>query len=131
MRKYQTTLSTFTGLCQKCVHRVNNPTATLGEHLQRGYRLIKLAPDDFFFPMANNRGYVRENRLVMAKHLGRNLHSWEIVHHINGIKTDNSLDNLKLCLADGHNTITAMQNRIDALIHENQRLREEMAKLKK
>ncbi len=101
-----------------------------GEHLQRGYKLIMLKPDDFFYPMANNRGYVRENRLIMARYLGRNLHSWEIVHHINGIKTDNQIGNLKLCLADGHNTITGMQNRIDALIRENQKLKEEIVKLK-
>ncbi len=133
VRKFQTTLPTFTGLCQDCARRANGNAILQepGAYLQRGYKLIKLVTDDFFYPMANKQGYVRENRLTMAKYLGRNLHSWEVVHHINGVKTDNRIENLKLCLADGHNTITAMQNRIDALIRENQRLKEEVAKLKK
>lgn len=42
------------------------------------------------------RKYILEHRLIMEQHIGRDLYPEEDVHHINGDKTNNSIDNLML-----------------------------------
>jgi hypothetical protein len=63
-----------------------------GRYKSRGYVLI-LKPDH---PYSNKQGYVYEHHLVMEKALNRYLLPTEIVHHINGIKDDNRIENLML-----------------------------------
>lgn len=58
-----------------------------------GYVLVKAKKDH---PYKNTRGYIYEHRLVMEKHIGRYLKPEEVVHHLNGVKDDNRLENLLL-----------------------------------
>ncbi len=97
----------YTGLCKECF--VKTRTGEKSPWFKRGwlintqgYKEILLHKEDFFYPMANTYNYVREHRLVVAKSLGRCLHTWESVHHKNGDKLDNRIGNLELTSKNQH-----------------------------
>lgn len=68
----------------------------------RGYVLVK-TPNH---PRAKRQGdYVFEHILKVEKAIGRHLYEGEIIHHINGIKDDNRLDNLYITNPSEHSTM--------------------------
>ncbi len=73
-----------------------------GKKKSGGYICILINSTSPFAKMRNSYGYVYEHRLVMAKHLNRCIKSWEHVHHISGIKTDNRIENLMIVTVSQH-----------------------------
>lgn len=120
------------GLCKQCYHKLRgiNSSHWKGGKCKSstGYIEIKLQPDDFFYPMVTKSGYVREHRLVMAKHLNRCLLSWEVVHHKNGIKDDNRIENLHLLSCQNEHNVM-INRQLIKLQKENKLLKEKLQEL--
>jgi transposase len=75
----------------------NHPSWTGGRWIDAsGYVRVWLDPSDPLASMCHGDAYVLEHRLVMARRLGRPLTRKETVHHINGNRTDNRIENLQL-----------------------------------
>ena len=61
-------------------------------HWKRGYWITAQG----YKAIMVDRKYYLEHRYIMEQNLGRKLSPEEHIHHINGIKTDNRLENLEL-----------------------------------
>ena len=74
--------------CSSCIKSGENHPAYKGgvKHNNKGYNVVLVAPHT----------YKLEHRLVMEEIIGRYLEPNEEVHHKNGIRNDNSKDNLEL-----------------------------------
>lgn len=73
-------------------------------------------------PFADVNGRVKEERLVVEKHLKRFLRPNEVVHHINCVKTDNRIENLKVMTISEHNKFHALKRWKDAKKCSNKKL---------
>jgi len=98
----------FTGICKSCwsaqpkartFRTRRNPSGrgvSWHGYVTIGKNGVTDTELDMFDAMRNGSGNVLEHRWVMAKHLGRALSTRECVDHMDGNKTNNALDNLRI-----------------------------------
>lgn len=122
-------LRNFVGRCRNCFLRSRrgdkNPLWKGGRNREGfGYVSIQLLPTDKYYKMAKKNGYAMEHRVIMARHLNRCLDKKEIVHHLNGIRDDNRIENLALVdrRTHPHRTIAELQK--ERIIKLEQQLKE-------
>lgn len=128
---------------EKVIHKNHNRTDNRIENLE--LRNYKNTPNSSGYnwvyspnhPIVQGKQYksITEHRMVMEKHLGRYLEPNELVHHKNGIRNDNRIENLELWVRKGHpNGSRVDQKYVDEISNLRQRitqLERELAELRK
>lgn len=85
-----------------------NPAWKGGRHTMKGYLKVWV-PEH---PYCDSKGYVFEHRLVVEKYIGRYLRTDEIVHHKDGVRSHNDIDNLQITNSKEHGSITRQEHRL-------------------
>lgn len=79
----------------------NHPSWNGGRQIDKSGYILIYSPKH---PHAR-KGYIREHRFVMEQKIGRLLRLDEVVHHINEIKDDNRIENLRIMSTSEHRKI--------------------------
>jgi hypothetical protein len=88
-----------------------NKTDRYGEHNNGWIGGRILSTNGYWRIYVKPRKYQLEHRLMMEKHLGRKLLPIEDVHHINGDRLDNRIENLQLMSRSEHIRFERLANK--------------------
>lgn len=127
--------------CQECIFDQRGQQSQSGKkgirktsygYIRRHLKTFSQEEQKLLKPMAENWSpVIGEHRAVMALHLGRTLSSNEIVHHKNGNKIDNRIENLQIVNSADHRRehvdilleLTFLRDRVQKLELENKELK--------
>lgn len=99
-KEFETTRNEFCSV--DCVNRYKKKTGMMkrqGHWFENGYKVLYLDGDES----------IKEHIKVMEEHIGRKLKDDEVVHHINGKRSDNRIANLQLMKHSEHSRLHRLQ----------------------
>lgn len=92
-------------MCKSCSKKGNrNPLYGIWGEKSANWRGGYIRKNGYRYIQRQGKG-IYEHRWVMEQHLGRKLLSSEHVHHINGVKIDNNIENLEIVTSSSHQHI--------------------------
>lgn len=116
-RMYNVSNTTIKNYLKRNGVKLRNPKQEMSRHAKtrnrdknpfwKGGKTI--LPDGYVRLSLGNNKTMLEHRYVMEQHIGRELRSDEHVHHINGVKDDNRIENLQLMSASEHCALTGLE----------------------
>lgn len=71
-------------------------------HINKPWGSARTVRADGYIYITREGKQVMEHRWIMGEYIGRPLKDNEVVHHINGIRDDNRLENLELMAPEEH-----------------------------
>ncbi len=89
----------------ECVYQFRSENSPQKLYRENGYVVMHIRG-------YNKKGNAKQHRVVMEEYLGRKLSDDEVVHHINGDKTDNRIENLQVMTRSAHSLLHRMKDRL-------------------
>ena len=73
-----------------------------GHPLKKKYSGVHFSPSTGYYYVSENNQKIKRSRHIMQQYLNRQLETHELVHHINGVKTDDRIENLQIVSRSEH-----------------------------
>lgn len=123
--EFSTVPSTAKRFCSRACYEATRTTRAI-DRSHNGKPVIRWTTGYLFIyepdhPAAFEGGWVAEHRWLMEQQLGRRLATGEHVHHVNGVKDDNRLENLEVLSHSEHSSLTGRERQA-----ENERMAAEL-----